>query len=190
MREPIRLVKFYRASVTRVPIEGFALTWNEALTLLQVFDFNLMACNGYTVILNRDVSRWKYLDEPDSFAARALKLKNIKPTSLPQVSIVSFQELVSSVCADYPLVTIHRERISDEVCYIGYPIAMTAKTFTLREIAPDATWDAKSHRIRFADVTKIDFGGGYETALAAVARIPRRRAVISLPSLRAVADST
>lgn len=175
MRERIRLIKFYRESVTRHPLTGFALTWNDDLTLLQGFDFDFMSCYGYTVFRNRDVSRWKYLDEPGSFAARALKLKQVEPEPPRAISIVSLAELLDSACASYPLVTIHRERISDEVCYIGRPLAMSEKTFTLREISPNATWNRKPHRIRFADVTKVDFGGGYETALASVAASRSRR---------------
>ena len=163
-----RLVEFDRKPVTNYKLRGFVLAYSDILTLLNLFDPDFYL-NGYTVIRNDDVRRYRILDEPSSFINRALKLKRIRPQPKPMVSIESMPELLSSANEGFPLITIHREKISDEVCYIGRLDKMTEKTFTLYEIDPDAEWEGV-HRYRFSDITRVDFGGGYEEALALVAK--------------------
>jgi hypothetical protein len=55
------------------------------------------------------------------------------------------------------------------VCYIGTVASLTEKTVTMRMIDPDARW-ADAKRLRFENLTKVEFGGGYEEALAMVAK--------------------
>jgi hypothetical protein len=173
MAEAIRLVEFDRSPLTSEILVGFVLDASEALTLLQVFDFDF-TLSGYTVVRNEDVRRYRYLDEPGSFVARALKLQGIKPMPPQGISLDSLPNVLSSASEQYPLITIHREKISDEVCYIGRLVEIKGKTFTLMEIDTDAEWDDKPHRFRLGDVTKVDFGGRYEQALHLVDEENRR----------------
>lgn len=164
------LVRFSRKPLDDDGLYGFVLAWSETLTLLHVLETATFTLNGYSVIRNADVSLYAVYDRPDYyFASRVLRLKGITPRPLPGISVASLPELLASVNEHYPLFTIHRERVNDEVCNIGRLAAVTPKTFTLFEIDDCAEWDGP-HRYRFEDVTKVDFGGGYEEALALVAR--------------------
>jgi hypothetical protein len=51
---------------------------------------------------------------------------------------------------------------------------VTAKKLALLEIDTQGRWDEVRH-FRLKDITRIDFGGGYEAALAAVAEEDARR---------------
>jgi hypothetical protein len=51
---------------------------------------------------------------------------------------------------------------------VGAFVRSTAKTVALFEISPTAEWE-KVTRFRVADITRLDFGGGYEDALWRVA---------------------
>jgi hypothetical protein len=68
----------------------------------------------------------------------------------------------------FPLITISRERIDRNACQIGRIVSMNRVSFELEEIDTDASWGGR-HRYKFSDVTRVDFGGGYEDALARVA---------------------
>jgi hypothetical protein len=57
----------------------------------------------------------------------------------------------------FPLLTIHREAISNEVCYIGKLVAINEKTFTMYDIDPDANWD-RVYRRKMSDLTKLILG--------------------------------
>jgi hypothetical protein len=72
------------------------------------------------------------------------------------------------------LFTIHQEWLDKEVCFIGRLAVRTATTFGLKEIDPDARW-TRSRSYNFKDLTKVDFGGGYENALARLAATPPKR---------------
>ncbi|MBA3805433.1 MAG: hypothetical protein H0X14_06955 [Acidobacteria bacterium] len=163
------LVKFSRKPLDQEDLYGFVLACSEALTLLHVLNTSTFTLNGYSVVLNEDISLYAVYDRPDFyFDSKALKLKGIKPQPQPEISIESLPALLTSIDKHYPFITIHREQISDEICFIGRLVGMTPKTFTLFEIDDCAEWDGP-HRYRFKDVTKVDFGGGYEEALALVA---------------------
>src|ERR1044072_2330334 len=164
------LVRFERKPLDEAELYGFVLACSETLTLLNVLETSTLTLNGYSVIRNADVSLYAVYDRPDYyFDSRVLRLKGISPQPQPEVSVASLPELLASVDKHYPLFTIHRERVHDDVCFIGRLAGMTPKTFTLFEIDDCAEWDGP-HRYRFEDVTKVDFGGGYEEALALVAR--------------------
>jgi hypothetical protein len=124
--------------------------------------------NGYSVIRNDDVSLYAVYDRPELLRFQ-LRLKGIKPEAQPQISVASLPDLLNSIDGRFPFTTIHREEMNDEVCFIGRLAGMTSKTFTLDEVDDCAEWIGL-RRYRFADITKVDFGGGYEEALALVAR--------------------
>ncbi|MFL5435019.1 MAG: hypothetical protein ACJ784_10975 [Myxococcales bacterium] len=70
------------------------------------------------------------------------------------------------------LVTIHSERSKRDrdICWIGTPQRFTDIHLEMREITPAARFETKHGRHSLASITKIDFGGGYEAALAEIAR--------------------
>jgi hypothetical protein len=163
------LVKLSRKPLDQSDIYGFVLAYSETLTLLNVLETRTFTLNGYAVIRNEDISLYAVYDRPDYyFDSRVLKLKGIKPAPQPDIIVASFPDLLASIDEQYPLITIHREEINDEVCFIGRLAGMTPKTFTLFEIDDSAEWD-RLHRYRFEDITRVDFGGGYEEALALIA---------------------
>ena len=134
--------------------------------ILQTSTYTL---NGYSVIRNEDVSLYAVYDRPNYyFDSKVLKLKGIHPEPQPNISIASLPDLLTSIDRLYPLTTIHREAI-DDGCFMGRLAGMTPKTFTLYEIDDCAEWIGP-HRVRFKDITRVDFGGGFEEALALVAR--------------------
>jgi hypothetical protein len=164
------LVKFSRKPLDDSSLYGFVLDCSDTLTLLHILETHTYTLNGYSVIRNEDVSLYAVYDRPDYyFDSRVLRLKGIKPEAQPEISVANFPDLLASIDKHYALTTIHRELINDEICSIGRLAGMTSKTFTLYELDTCAEWFG-SRRYRFADVTKVDFGGGYEAALAIVAR--------------------
>jgi hypothetical protein len=169
------LVRFRRKPLDEEPLYGFVLACSETLTLLHVLETHTYTLNGYSVIRNEDVSLYAVYDRPNYYYdSKVLGLKGIKPQPQPEISLGNLSELFTSIDRLFPLFTIHRELIDNDICFIGRLAGMTPKTFTLYEIDDCAEWIGP-HRFRFSDVTKIDFGGGYEGALALVARPDMKR---------------
>ena len=59
-----------------------------------------------------------------------------------------------------------------DICYIGSLISVAANRSRLLEVDTEGRWRIKARSIDPDDVTRIDFGGRYEEALALVAGPP------------------
>ena len=80
-------------------------------------------------------------------------------------AVGSIEELLLSAGRAFPLVTIHRERIDPEVCFIGRVQGIDRGRLSLLEIGPDAKWEDSPEEYRVGEITRVNFGGDYETAL-------------------------
>jgi hypothetical protein len=161
------LIEFDREPIDLYGLFGFALDWTDDLTLLHALDMDTMELNGYSVIRNADVRKWRPRG-PKTFPQRAAKLKGIEPVFPAGVSLASWREVLETAGALFPLLALHREKINSRTCHIGRVRSLTEKVVSLKEIDADALW-RETRRYRFRDLTKVDFGGGYEEALTIVA---------------------
>lgn len=164
--------RYSLVSIDRKPVDpdclrGFLLEQSEKLILINRVNEDVVDLNGYSVIRRSDVRHLKTLDK-DSFMVRALKLRRVKPKIRHGILLSSWPELLQSASSIFPLITIHQEIYDRGVCFIGRPILMGTRSFQLKEIDPQARW-SRSRRYKFSNLTKVDFGGGYEDSLARVA---------------------
>lgn len=163
-----QVVDFKRPRIDDEYLRGFVLDYSDSLTLLNLLNHDFYL-NGFTVIRNNDITKTRTYDKDDYFLNMALRLKSIKPARKPKIDLTDWASVLQTAQKRFPLITIHREAISNKVCYIGKLISVTEKTFSLYDIDPDANWD-RPYRRKLADLTKVDFGGGYEDALWRVAK--------------------
>jgi hypothetical protein len=99
------------------------------------------------------------------FVELALSLRGESQELAEMVDCSSLTALLRTVSAAFPLVTIHREFVNQNECDIGRVEEVSPTTLVLRGIGPDARWHETPTTIDLADVTRVDFGGGYEAAL-------------------------
>jgi len=157
------LLEFDRKPIDKHLLRGFLLTWSVDLTILHLIDDVQYQLNGYAIFRNKDVKRWRGVT-PDEFSARAAAIHKLRPTAPKGVSITSLQDALSSAGKAFPLITLRQERIAPGVCVVGKVSKLKARSVVLFHISPQAEWDQdEKHRLR--DITKIDFGGAYETLL-------------------------
>ena len=90
----------------------------------------------------------------------------------PRVSVASIKELLLSANHVFPLVTIHREHMDPDVCSIGRVVGIDRGHVSLLQINPDATWEKTPTDYRLSEITRVNFGGDYEDALAIVGGSP------------------
>lgn len=77
---------------------------------------------------------------------------------------------MSTVSRRFPLMTLHMEKTSADVCFVGRPLHVNARRGTFVTISPAAQWDRDEPlTVPWADLTRLDIGGAYEEALALVA---------------------
>jgi hypothetical protein len=124
--------------------------------------------NGFQCFRLSDVRKLHVPHPYASFAEAALKKRGECLPKKPRISVASVEELLLSASREFPLVTIHREKVDADVCEIGRVVQVTDGRVSLLEINPDATWEAEPNTYRLRDITRIDFGGEYEEALQLV----------------------
>ena len=111
--------------------------------------------------------------DPDApFAQAALKKRGERRPKKPLVSVANIEELLLSASKAFPLVTIHREQVEPEVCWIGRVQGVNRGRVSLLEIGANAIWEDKPEEYRIKEITRVNFGGDYENALHLVGGEP------------------
>ena len=151
---------------------GFIVGFSEKLILFHVLGTDIFRLNGYSAIRIEDVKEYRDFNKDEFWQNRAVRHFKLSPVRPAGILLNSVPELLATISKRYPLITIHAERTKPDICYIGPLLSMTEATFTIDDLDCNAEWIG-SRRLRFADVTRVDFGGGCEEARAVTA--PKRR---------------
>jgi hypothetical protein len=151
---------------------GFVVDSSEDLVLFHVLGTDTFRLNGYTALRIEDVRGFRDFDRDEFWQNRAARHYKLAPVRPAGILLTSVPELLKSISKRYPFITIHPERTRPRVFYIGPLLSMTETTFTIDDLDSNAKWTGP-RRLKFSDVTRVDFAGGYEEALAITA--PKRR---------------
>ncbi|MES2464817.1 MAG: hypothetical protein V4671_29995 [Armatimonadota bacterium] len=174
--ESRQIVRIIAKATPDENLDGFIVSLSEAFVLLHVLDGgHHMELNGYLALPMREIKSVRVLDDHDSFCDRALKVKGIAPQPQPDILLLDFPGLLSSANAHFPLVAVNQERQDRGCCFIGRVEKLKKRSFTLHKIDPAAHW-IETEKFFFDDITRIDFGGGYEEALWLVSQSERSTA--------------
>jgi hypothetical protein len=157
------LITFDRRPFDSAKVSAFVLDWTKELTLVQFMDRDLCLLNGYEVLLNTTIKGHWEVPKTEFLARGALK-RRLRPRLPKSVSIKSWQTVCETAGNEFALLVIERERIKRDACWIGKLVKTTRSSVTLRSIDPDVTWSSLD-RFLYKDITKVSFGGGYETML-------------------------
>ncbi len=163
-----KLVRIHRKPIDAMHLDAYVLAVSDELALLQPVR-DRIDLDGYDVIRLADVSSVTASPRA-SFYEEALALKRMRPTKPKQLSLDNMASLLKSVNEAYPLVVIHRESVTPDSCEIGRVRDISDRTYHLDWINPNASFEKDGRRFRLADITRIQFDGAYENALAMVAR--------------------
>src|SRR5262245_23249780 len=152
-------------------ISGFVIDVSPTfggLLLVHRLDWDTFRLNGYSVLTMESISHYRIFDRAANWQHRAARRLQLAPKCPMGVSLQELPVSLVSIAKRYPLLTIYVEKQNPEVCYVGSLFILMGRTFTIQELDCNAEW-CGLRRFRYADVTRIDFGGGYEAALAAAA---------------------
>lgn len=164
----------YRLASDDLTYYGFVVGVGATFALLHSCNADVVCLNGYVAVPLTEMRGVRLLDETEVLT-RALLLKGEAPQ--PQLDILPFDfpGLLSSVNAHFPLLTLHLDRKWPDSCFIGRVDRMSGKSVTLRQIDPQGRWSGTT-TYKFKDITRVEFGGGYEDALWKVSEHDRREA--------------
>ena len=152
---------------------GFVVASSDELVLLHSFNSEVFCLDGYDVIRQCDIQSFCFFDDPRYWRYRALRRLKIRPLPPRDISLTSVQALLSSVAARYPLLSAHRETSHRRTTYVGPIVSMAERSFTIEDADYFGRWTGP-RRLRYADVTRVCFDGGYLRASAMIAERFRR----------------
>ncbi len=163
------LVRVHRAALEEGHADGRIVGCSAKLVALAILDEGIRP-NGFKVFRRADISQLEAPAPYADFKREALRLRKDKLPPIPKLDLSSWSSVVSTAARRFPLVPLHMERKDPDVCYIGKPVQLNARRGTFVTISPAAQWDPDDPLVlAWADVTRVDFGGAYEEALALVA---------------------
>lgn len=131
--------------------------------------------DGFAFFRIKDISKMDR-DPSSTFAETALRKRKQRSPRATGLRTGNIREMLVSAGRAFPLVTIHREEIDPNVCWIGRILVVGQQNLSILEISPAAIWETNPSSYRLKEITRVDFGGGYEDALYLVAGDPPNRA--------------
>lgn len=157
------------------PWRGFVVALSETLVLLQTLNTGVMRLNGYSVVRLKDVVDCR---DDESFVPSALKLLGERPLPQPDLLLLDMPGLLSSVGAHFPLLELFQEKRGTDFL-IGRIVGFGKKKVHLQVVTRAGTW-GELYKFSCKDITRVDFGDGYDEALWMVARrqprnLPQRK---------------
>ncbi|HEY6308778.1 MAG TPA: hypothetical protein VI488_20245 [Candidatus Angelobacter sp.] len=164
------LIKFIRPFEDGF-VNGYVLDVGPQFFLIVLINDEIRF-NGFQCFRLADVRKLQVPANYAAFVEAALKKRGERMPTKLSVSVASLPELLLTANDAFPLITIHREQVDPDVCHIGRIAELHEGRLSLLEIGPDARWDAKPIEYRLREITRVDFGGGYEGALHLVGGNP------------------
>ena len=166
-----KLVECFRGDIEDEEVYdiGFVVDGSDEFLLLHLVD-DRIKLNGYSLIRVSDITELNTEVEHARFIEKALEIRKAEVSRPVLVDLTDINTILTSISQNFPLLTVHREEHDPETICVGEVESVSDKTVLINEMNPDAKWDGKK-RIALDEITRIDFDGGYETALALVAKI-------------------
>jgi hypothetical protein len=163
------LVRVERADIEDGHMDGRVLGVGRGIVVLHLIDDNVLA-NGFVVLRTVDITSLRVPAPYATFVEHVLRRRGGEqalPARLP--APLSFESIVDYVQGYWHLVSLFTERSKPDVFNVGQVIGSLdeQRRVSLRPVGPDGRWSRKKPiSIAMDEISRIDFGGLYEEALA------------------------
>ena len=179
-----RLIRLYRP-FEQTYVRGYILDVGAEFFLLGLVSDRLWL-DGFECFRVGDVDELV----PDPYAEFTQAALTARGEARPALTLglADIVALLTSAAERFPLVTIHKERDQPDACYIGKLISIEGGIAWMLEIGPDAQWDDEPSAHKLGEITRVNFGGDYEDALALIGGTPPAATLRSRVPLRLVSS--
>jgi hypothetical protein len=159
------LVELCRRPRIEERIAGFVVDFSDEFILLHRLDWNLFQLDGYTLLRDRDIKQRRFFTRSSYWQVKAIHKFGLRPKRLSGIKLTSWSDAIHSIAKKFPLIHVVREAKYPNECWIGIPLEVNRRKFEIENLDHNAEWTGP-YSMKTADVTRVDFGGGYERALA------------------------
>jgi hypothetical protein len=152
-------------------VEGFVVgigkTWVAVQRLSDRIEFD-----GWILLRLKDIQAVSIDPDADCFEIKALNARGLWPPSAPGIQLDDAPTMLMAAAAASTMVSVFDEFDRPQVCWIGAVVAVDRSKLQLLEVNTRGGWARKPRTFDPGDITRVDFGGGYEDALCLVAGSP------------------
>ena len=152
-------------------LDGFVVGIGQKWVVVQRLT-DRITFDGWYVIRLKDIQAVSLDPDPDCFEVTALKVRALWPPTAPGVDLDDVVGLLTSASSAAAMLSVFDEFARPDVCWIGVVTSVDGSTLRLLEVTTRGGWARRPRTFDPADVTRLDFGGGYEEALGLVAGPP------------------
>lgn len=160
------LIRFTRP-FEQATVMGYVMDVGPKFILLALVDENIRF-NGFQCFRLQDVRNLQIPAKYAAFVGEVLRRRRERIPKITRVKVGTLQELLLTASRVFPIVTIHREKVTPHVCHIGRVESVSSSHVSLLEIGSDARWNDTPRRYLTKQITRVDFGGNHEEALTLV----------------------
>jgi hypothetical protein len=157
------LVDLRRESLDSLTLRCFVTALSADFAVLSRVNDNC-EFDGVIVIRTEDVTFARWDSEVLRSWGTVLQESPSSPEPAGFVDLASWESVVRTIHDNVPVVTFQRERADGDICHVGTGITILAEGIEADEVSIEGTIDGK-FAINLEDLTRVDFGGGYERAL-------------------------
>lgn len=152
-------------------LEGFVVGIGAEWVALQHLSDRIVF-DGWRLIRLKDIQAVSLDLDPDCFEVQALRARQLWPPSAADLDLDDILGAAASVSNAAPMVSVYDEFDRPDVCWIGAVMSVDAHRLSLLEVNTRGRWARKTRSFDPGDITRLEFGGGYEDALHLVAGPP------------------
>jgi len=157
------LVRIKRENLGSDSFYGFVGGLSSDYVVISVIDSNCRF-DGASVFETDEVTFLEWDTAYLKNRARVLEESPTSPLPLADLELSSWESIIRSVAAIYPVLTFHRDRTDSSSCYLGANIEIEEEIVRADLVSYDGELDGR-FALRLSDLTQVEFGDGYAGAL-------------------------
>ena len=124
--------------------------------------------DGWQLVRLKDIQAVRVDFDPECLEGRVLRARGQWPPPVVDVGLDSGADAIRTVGAR-GMTSLFSEFADPDMCWVGLLDLVDQRTARLQGIDPRGYWDREPRLYDVEDVTRLQFGGGYEESLALVA---------------------
>lgn len=150
-------------------LEGFIVGQTRDWILLAKATGSLTT-DGWVALRTMDLEHVDIEPAEDAPEARVLRARQLWPPSAPVgLDLSSLPSILRWAIAGEQLVTIYKEQTRLRVCWVISVQGVEGDFVRVRELGVHGEWARRTRKIALSSVTRIEFGGMYESGLLLLA---------------------
>jgi hypothetical protein len=157
------LVDIRRDAMNVDDIRGFVADISDELVLIAAVADDIRT-DGYRIINRDDITLLRWSTGKMKAWERVIGFPDADVAAAPGLDLSDWRAAIASLEPTVSLLTFHRERMDHQTCYIARNFELTYDLIVGVQVTTEGEENG-SFAIRVEDITRLDFGAGYERRL-------------------------